>query len=435
MVEKSAQESIEAILATLQKDRYAAPVAEALTLAGRYPEAIADFAVAVIQRHPPGGTFLDAALGFMPQEDWASLVQHAMDVLKRTDQTPSEGNDAAESILAYASLQNPDVIHPHLETVFSVRPNGSSYYWAYPWRGTGSQHFEDLKHSFENNESVDVKRAAWEAMIQSRYMLAVDYACLHAGQVVPHEMGWSEDEWVNASLHLIGLHHASDGYVRLCNQNLYHLVFPGGYFPEDAAPAWLVEEHPTWRLQSDGPTAAFGGSSQSTCLRCHNALHRLIKFDVIPDEIFISGLSGLELAVCLSCLGWEEEQMFCRHDETGAAEHAFFEGAVGTPEFPAEPLKEATVALAQSPRRWYWQDWALSNGRENLHRMGGEPCWVQDANYPDCPSCAQKMEFLMQLDSNLPTADGGEWLWGSGGIGYVFWCDACKVSGYHWQCT
>ena len=45
------------------------------------------------------------------------------------------------------------------------------------------------------------------------------------------------------------------------------------------------------------------------------------------------------------------------------------------------------------------------------------------------------MTALLQLDSDLPTADGGEWLWGSGGIGYVSWCDDCAISGAQWQCT
>jgi hypothetical protein len=45
------------------------------------------------------------------------------------------------------------------------------------------------------------------------------------------------------------------------------------------------------------------------------------------------------------------------------------------------------------------------------------------------------MGYLLQLDSDLPTADGGEWLWGSGGIAYGFWCDPCGVSSFLWQCT
>jgi hypothetical protein len=68
------------------------------------------------------------------------------------------------------------------------------------------------------------------------------------------------------------------------------------------------------------------------------------------------------------------------------------------------------VRLDETPRQWRWQDWGLSNGRENLNRVGGEPCWVQSAEYPCCPICKGLMRFLMQLDSDLPTGDGGEWL-------------------------
>ena len=47
--------------------------------------------------------------------------------------------------------------------------------------------------------------------------------------------------------------------------------------------------------------------------------------------------------------------------------------------------------------------------------------------YPNCPSCKGTMSYLLQLDSNLPAADGYEWLWGSGGMAYGFWCDACTI--------
>lgn len=90
---------------------------------------------------------------------------------------------------------------------------------------------------------------------------------------------------------------------------------------------------------------------------------------------------------------------------------------------------------AQMPRRWFWQAWGCSNSRENLNRVGGEPSWIQDAEYPSCPSCDKLMPYLFQLDSDLPTAGGGEWLWGSGGIAYGFWCDGCRISGVIWQCT
>ena len=44
------------------------------------------------------------------------------------------------------------------------------------------------------------------------------------------------------------------------------------------------------------------------------------------------------------------------------------------------------------------------------------------------------MHFLAQLDS-LDFAGHREWLWGSGGIAYVLWCDPCRISAVFWQCT
>jgi hypothetical protein len=82
-----------------------------------------------------------------------------------------------------------------------------------------------------------------------------------------------------------------------------------------------------------------------------------------------------------------------------------------------------------------WQDWGLANGRENLHRVGGHPSWIQSAAFPDCLSCGTTMQFLLQLDSEIPTADGQEWLWGSGGICYSFQCSPCRVTTHLWQCT
>lgn len=55
---------------------------------------------------------------------------------------------------------------------------------------------------------------------------------------------------------------------------------------------------------------------------------------------------------------------------------------------------------------------------------------------PTCPICGEKMEFLMQLDSELPSYEqGGEVYFGSGGILYVFWCEQTRVSGFFMQCT
>ena len=144
MTDSTAERQIDGILELL-KNKHAAPIEQSLTLAGKYPEAIAELVIAVIENHPNGGTFLDAAVSFLPQDDWNRLVEKALAVLQ-----DNKDNHAAESVIAYASLQCPGSIHPHLNDVLSVRPNGSSYYSAYPWRNSGSLHFDYLKAIFEN---------------------------------------------------------------------------------------------------------------------------------------------------------------------------------------------------------------------------------------------------------------------------------------------
>src|SRR5439155_9280484 len=105
------------------------------------------------------------------------------------------------------------------------------------------------------------------------------------------------------------------------------------------------------------------------------------------------------------------------------------------PGFEWGPLKPAQVCLGRAGPRWAWQSWGSGAGA-NLHRVGGPPSWVQSAGYPDCRECGSKMAFLLQLDSNLPLAEEDrDWLWGSGGMGYGFWCDGCRVSAWLWQCT
>lgn len=127
--------------------------------------------------------------------------------------------------------------------------------------------------------------------------------------------------------------------------------------------------------------------------------------------------------------------MYTQHAVDGAAAQLLpGDETIRPPEFFAEPLPEVGIGLAETPARWRAQDWALSNGRENLNRVGGEPSWIQGAHYPTCPACSRTMAFLAQLDT-LEFAEHGEWMWGSGGMAYIFWCNACRYSATNWQCT
>ena len=133
-------------------------------------------------------------------------------------------------------------------------------------------------------------------------------------------------------------------------------------------------------------------------------------------------------------LGYEGEIVFYEHDAQGMPRRI---GNRTQVEYVQdEPIKECEVVLAPTPARWTAQDWGMSNNRQNLARIGGEPSWIQGASVPTCPICGEKMEFLMQLDSVLPSCEqSGEVYFGSGGILYVFWCERTRVSGFFMQCT
>jgi hypothetical protein len=430
-MEQSPQQQIEFIIKSLEeKGVPAAPVVEATALATSYPDAVSDLAIAVMLRFPKGGTFLDGAFSYMPQERWPELVRVALDTLEQSKRK----NDAAASVIEYASLQCRSALHPHLDRIFLIRPNVRCYYERYPWRESADLHFGFLQNVIENTSSTaDDRRRAWTNLCETRHTKVIEYAISCADFVSPSD--WACEAWVQAHLHLVGFHRENNSLLRICPNSLYHLQFPAAFFEPHSRPPWLARIHPTWKLPESIQSVPFGGSSEGRCTLCGETLHRLILLDPIPHELGITGLGKLEISTCLSCLGWERQPLFYRHHEDGSPLNIGYDGSSVKPQFPVGPLREAQIGLARTPRRWFWQAWECSNGRENLNRVGGEPSWIQDAEYPSCPSCKKVMPFLLQLDSHLPKADGGRWLWGSGGIAYGFWCDECKVSGVLWQCT
>lgn len=429
-----AMQKVEAIVRALEEQgRRAAPIQEATDLALACPEAVADLAVATMDRFHEGGTFLDAALSYLPEDRWDGLVLSALRALESSSE-----NKAACSVIAYAGLQALPSLHTHLDRIFRLRPNAETYYEQYPWRESGTSHLRFLRGAIEGEASPrDLRLRAWEAMLQTRHPEVLDFALAHAAAILECAPGLSMPETIEAHLSLVGFHDSDGALRRLCPEPLFHAVFPEEYFEGQSRPPWLARIHPTWALKpaAELRPMRFGGHADGECLLCGAALHRLIAFEPMPQGLGVTELSRLELATCLSCLGWEQAPLFYRHQGDGKPISVGYDGPTIVPQFPVGPLRECWVRLAVTPRRWYWQDWGLSNGRENLNRIGGEPCWVQNAQYPDCPSCGEVMSHLMQLDSDLATSDGGQWLWGSGGIGYVSWCDRCKVSGHLWQCT
>jgi hypothetical protein len=77
-----------------------------------------------------------------------------------------------------------------------------------------------------------------------------------------------------------------------------------------------------------------------------------------------------------------------------------------------EPL---TDEAAELPRfRWA----APEIGKR--HQLGGEPSFIQPANYPTCGDCGETMSFYGQLDSI-----NDEFILADAGLVFVFVCFEC----------
>ncbi len=135
--------------------------------------------------------------------------------------------------------------------------------------------------------------------------------------------------------------------------------------------------------------ASSGGFADGSCPGCGGRLHRLLRLPVIPPGLGISTCQALDLVTCLRCLGWPVSTMFSAHDTHGSITATIAEPDIEAG-FDAEPspLPAAGVLLAATPARWQQQDWALSNGRENLNRIGGAPAWIRNPDYPAAPAAS-----------------------------------------------
>lgn len=395
------------------------PWHEVMAIGREAPEEIRELAQ-IWMEFPPKGSAVcfDAVLSYLPDGEWEPLAAQAV---RRLESDAS--NEIAAAVVSYGSLQRPEALVPELERLFEVDGYFTTYYAAYPWRAAGDGAVRFLTDALES--PVPARR---ERALDALFEIRSPRSLATAVDAAP-DLGL-DDAYVRSRLQLVGFERRGAAFLQLYEPEPLHLMFPLGYL-RSVPDHVMRSDHPTWSAPDPVRTRMrFGGTGVGVCPVCGEPDHHLVTIDPLPLSKSVTGVHRLQLATCLSCLGWSVPALWYRHEADGRPT-AVQVGDPRKPEFPHEPLHETTVQLCNLGRRWRWQDWALSNGRENLHRIGGHPTWVQDAEYPACPQCGQTTRFLLQLDSDL---DGG-WLWGSGGVLYVFWCDRCRMSGQLWQCT
>jgi hypothetical protein len=390
----------------------------AIELATVAPDAIVPFALACIQEGLDIGPDLAALISFLGAEQWPVLVEAAVAALRENSE-----NRAADDLLDQACLRVPIAAHPYLETIYDLPP---------------AYRYMDAFHETHWHEVDFLARRLLKAPSEHRRPIAA--TLVETRLPTAFALAKKYDPRYPAYLAQVGFADTPEEVRQLYVELPQHVAFEPNYLTAliGTYDRWRALS-PTWKASApDAACYRLGGKTAARCHSCGGILHHLVTFDPVPDGIGITKLARLELATCLSCLGWEHEYLAYEHDAYGVPRDLSHAEELRVPEFPAPALRETEISLVDLGPLWRWQESGASNHRENLFRVGGHPSWIQHAEYPACARCGVPSHFLLQLDSDLPTQEeppAAGWNWGESGICYIFWCNACSVSTLFWQCT
>ena len=219
----------------------------------------------------------------------------------------------------------------------------------------------------------------------------------------------------------------------LHSEPAWHLAFPAGILGRWAARSLWRDGHPTWPAVAEtGRDAITSGFLDVPCPRCRYRLHRLLSLALVPPGTMIGSGLWVEFVWCAACSPFTHVT-YVRHDTDGGPAEISLDLVITPPGQPSRAeleswfLPQTGVNLVCLGRRWWRQDWAQANDRQNLHRVGGAPTWIQNPGYPACPGCATTMSSAGQI----AVAD----LWHGEGICYLHWCDTCATSAVVYQQT
>ncbi|HLO43419.1 MAG TPA: hypothetical protein VK175_03730 [Leadbetterella sp.] len=381
------------------------------------------FATEYLKSFDKNATIFNDILSYIDKFQFADLINSALEILKK------QKNENAESVIEYASLQFPELLHNYLELIFELKPNERTYYADYPWRNLSSDRTQIFKEKLISSETnITDKQKLFRCLLETRNLETINFAY---GYALTNKLFDNEnlEDFLVAHLELVGFTKRNDNIENYCQSIVRHFSFNKNYFSDDRPIHINKKKHPTWNLKANETKYKFGGFLQDDD---KNPFIHLVTFDKIPSGLKISGLSSLTLGMHIRELN-ECGAVFYQHDNFGKPSKIGETKEIDI--YSDLPIKETEISLAETPNRWTFQSWGSSNSRENLFRLGGEPTWIQSAEVLVCPISNKKMDFLLQLDTDLPDIENGEVYFGSGGICYAFWCDKTKVSGYIMQCT
>jgi hypothetical protein len=379
-------------------------------------------------RDENSGTVMDG-LDSLAKEQIADLVKLALEDLrkKRENNTPEPKwtSFIAEGIIEEVSYIHPAILHEHLESIFELQPNASSYTNSYPFRNMPKDKIEIFKNKLNGDLDADMRLKTLEYLSESRDSETVEfvYEYMRKNEITGRWKGYEYENYPLAHMERAGFSVREGKIVSYCPNKPFFLVFEKDYLYKSSFHKRSFQEdanHYDWKPSDK--KYRFGGALDDDE---QNPLCRIITFDEIPEGLNIRSLKRITLATHLR---EDMEQIFYQHDDEGNPSRLGVSYGLEE-EYRSNnyPLRPTWVSLSPVGDKFIYQPW-----EGHLHRIGGEPVWIQGADVPVCPECGEKMDFLLQINTGLPDTDtryeDGEVYFGSGGILYVFWCDRSKVS-------
>lgn len=172
-----------------------------------------------------------------------------------------------------------------------------------------------------------------------------------------------------------------------------------------------------------------GVPAGEACEWCSQPMVTLLEYAAIEHVVPSQGVGYVRVVTChvCTCFG----PIFIKSGTDGKATwHQRNEkpAYLPTPSGDSEAFPETPLVMSNETRSpMEAANWGMLPG-VTFSQVGGLPTWIQDAAYPECPDCSQKMPFIGQI-SNEDFIEYGE------GIYYAFRCPACKVTGTCYQQT
>ncbi len=168
--------------------------------------------------------------------------------------------------------------------------------------------------------------------------------------------------------------------------------------------------------------------SASLCGWCGRKMTAIFDFDLSSDMLAFLGIGGTRLRIetcdVCTCYGL----LFTQVDWNGSALwHPANKRPGYLPDDADDWSSPRENVLCLSRRRRPAMESANRNMPISFSQVGGHPSWEQDAEYPRCPSCQQRMAFIAQLSNeDFEVAEG---------IYYAFLCRPCQTAATHYQQT